>query len=126
MSEFATVINCMDGRTQEIVQKYIVKTQQVKYVDTITEAGPCKIINDNLEDCIISNIKKRLDISIQVHGSKYIAIVGHHDCAGVAESDDFQKKYIINSVKLISSWYPKAIIEGIWINDNFELEVISR
>ncbi|XMB72962.1 hypothetical protein RJI07_03385 [Mycoplasmatota bacterium WC30] len=124
MSTFATMVNCMDGRTQIVIQEYIINTQNVKYVDTITEAGTCKIINDNHNISIINNIKSRLDISVRVHESTYIAIAGHHDCAGVTEPDDIQKKYIINSARIISEWYPNIKVEGIWVNEQFEVEVI--
>jgi carbonic anhydrase len=121
MSNFATVVNCMDGRIQEAVNKYIIERRSVKYVDTITEAGPCKIITDNIKRTIIDNIKFRLDISISKHNSNYIAVVGHHDCAAVEECDSNQKKYIINSAKIISEWYPNIPVEAFWVNEQFEV-----
>lgn len=125
MDTFATVINCMDGRTQKAVQEYITNVQSVKYVDVITEAGPCKIISDNINQVIIENIKNRVDISINIHKSKYIAIVGHHDCAGVPEDDGAQKKLIINAAKNISDWYPNVYVEAIWFDHQFKIEVIK-
>jgi hypothetical protein len=43
---FCTVINCMDGRVQLPVNKYLQKRFNVAYVDSITEAGPVRIISD--------------------------------------------------------------------------------
>ena len=79
---FCTVINCMDGRTQEPANKYLKDKYQVKFVDVITEPGPNGIlaIKDNKE--LVSSILSRVDISVNKHGSTRIAIVGHHDCAG--------------------------------------------
>ena len=41
---FATAINCMDGRIQMSVNEFIRKEYGVNYVDTITLAGPCKVL----------------------------------------------------------------------------------
>ena len=43
---FCTVINCMYGRVQLPVNKYLQKRFNVEFVDTITEAGPVFIISD--------------------------------------------------------------------------------
>ncbi|HOP76783.1 MAG TPA: hypothetical protein PLD05_04790 [Thermogutta sp.] len=37
---FATVVNCMDGRTQGPVISYLKERFGVDYVDNSTEAGP--------------------------------------------------------------------------------------
>jgi len=81
---FACAINCMDGRVQDAVKDYLKKTYSVDWVDQITEPGPNKILCE-CQDCdksVIEDIKKRVDISVNHHGSKVIAIVGHFGCAG--------------------------------------------
>ena len=42
--KFATAINCMDGRTQLPTINWAMKELNVDYVDSITEAGPDKIL----------------------------------------------------------------------------------
>jgi len=81
-NKFACAINCMDGRVQDAVKNYIKTNYQVDWVDQVTEPGPIKILAENTNSFIIENIKKRVDVSVNHHGSKVIAIVGHHDCAG--------------------------------------------
>ncbi len=123
MKEFATVINCMDGRVQEAVNSYVKKEKNVKYVDTITFAGPCKVISELKQESLIENLKFRLDISINKHGSSYIAIVGHFDCAGVPLADDVHKEHILTSYDILTKWYPNIDIEALWVNN--QLEVIK-
>jgi len=72
----------MDGRVQDAVKNYIKTNYQVDWVDQVTEPGPIKILAENINTSVIENIKKRVDISVNHHGSKVIAIVGHCDCAG--------------------------------------------
>jgi len=96
MNMFATLENSMHGRIQSIIRGYIISSQKMKDEDVITERGPCEIINDNCQHQIINNIKARLDISIDINKSNYIAMDGHHDCAGIYEDDETQRRYILN------------------------------
>ena len=101
---FATVVNCMDGRTQLPVIEYLKKKYGVDYVDSITEPGPIKILAERTYLTIIDQIKKRVGISVEKHGSRHIAVVGHHDCAGNPTDQETQLKQIDASIKLISEW----------------------
>jgi hypothetical protein len=78
---FATVIDCIDGRTKQVVQQWMKEFLPVDYVDVITEPGPDKVIlqasNEELEA-----IQRKVGISIHAHGSQVVAIAAHHDCAG--------------------------------------------
>jgi carbonic anhydrase len=123
---FATAISCMDGRIQKCVSEYVSKQSQAAYVDTITLAGPSKIISDKQSGGVIDDMIFRLDISINQHGSNYIAVVGHYDCAGVLEDDETHKEYILNSSRIIQQWYPHIIVEALWVNEKFEVEVIHQ
>lgn len=122
---FATTITCMDGRIQKCVNEYVSAKTNRAYVDTITLAGPSKVISENKLNGVIDNLKFRLDVSINQHDSNYIAIVGHHDCAGVIESDNTQKEHIKHSCKQLQSWYPNIKVEALWVNEKFEVEVLG-
>ncbi len=101
---FATVINCMDGRVQVNANKYISEKYGVDYVDTITLAGPCKVIADQDHKGMIDNIKFRMDISVNRHFSKVACIVGHVDCAAVEVSDKKQKELVLEAVEVVKKW----------------------
>ena len=87
---FATAINCMDGRVQLPVIKWISEKYGVDYVDMVTEAGPVKILADNGDAVLQESIRKRVEISVNKHGSKIVAIVAHFDCAGNPVEKDIQ------------------------------------
>lgn len=122
---FATAINCMDGRVQKCINDYVSKKTNANYVDTITLAGPSKVISEKEDSDLIENLRFRVDISVNGHGSRYIAVVGHYDCAGVQEDDDTQKTYIINACRKIREWYPNVAVEALWVNEAFEVEEIK-
>lgn len=111
----------MDGRIQEPIRKYLKENYKVKYVDTITEPGPCKILAENKERALIDSILQRIKISINNHKSHLIAISGHHDCAGNPCPDAEQKEQVKRSVEYLKGLYPEVEVIGFWIDSNWEV-----
>ena len=123
--EFATAINCIDGRAQKPVLEYMQKNFGVEYVDMITEPGPNKILSQAQEIDTIERLNKKVKISVEKHNSQIIAIVAHYDCAANPESEDMQKKDLRNAVKIIASWKFPVNICALWLDENFSPSVIS-
>lgn len=124
MDKFGTVLTCMDGRIQSQVQEYIKNVYKVDFVDTITLAGPVQVISNNSHKKVIDNLKYRTDISVNLHKSGIIGVVGHHDCAAISCCDTDQKKHILSAVESVTTWYPQCKVIAIWINEKFELELL--
>jgi carbonic anhydrase len=119
--KFATAINCMDGRVQIPANEWLKKKFKVDYVDTITEPGPNKILADNTDKTTVDSIKRRVAISVNKHGSKYIAILGHYDCAGNPVEKEQQLAHIRRAIKTINSWgFPVQTI-GLWVDENWRV-----
>jgi carbonic anhydrase len=117
--KFACAINCMDGRVQDAVKNYIKENYQVDWVDQVTEPGPIKILAEGVNTVIIENIKKRVDVSVNHHGSKVVAIIGHHDCAGNPVGKEDQIKQLNESKKVVEGFDFNAeiillYVEGDW------------
>ena len=89
---FCTAINCLDGRAQLPVISYLTRRFGVEFVDVVSEAGPAGILARNSESQGSRSIFRRIDISIEAHQSRAIAIVAHHDCAGNTEPETEQIK----------------------------------
>lgn len=121
--KFATAINCIDGRTQNPVSEWIKKNHSADYVDTVTEPGCDKTLLQNLEK--IDQIKAKVQISINAHGSSLIAIAGHHDCAGNPVSKDEHIAQIKKSVEIIKSWNLPVKVVGLWVNDQWKIEQVQ-
>ena len=124
--EFATVINCIDGRAQNPVIEYMQKSFSVTYVDMITEPGPNKILAEGKDANIIESLKKKVAISVEKHNSKIIALAAHYDCAGNPESEDVQKEHLRKAVSVIASWgFPVKKIIALWLDAKFKPSIIS-
>ena len=121
---FGTVINCMDGRVQKPVSEYLQKKFNAEYIDVITEPGPNLILSKLTNENLINSINARLDISVNKHDSKNIAIVGHHDCAGNPSPKESQLKHISDSIEYLQKNFPTSNVIGLWVNENWEVEEV--
>ena len=119
--DYCTSIHCMDGRIQEPIQKYLKKHYGIKYVDTITEAEPCKILSENKNQILINSILERIQISINYHKSKLIFMSGHYDCVGNRCSEDDHKEHIKITVEYLKNLYPELEIFGLWIDNEWKI-----
>ncbi|MBI9071809.1 MAG: hypothetical protein JEY94_09435 [Melioribacteraceae bacterium] len=122
--KFGTSIQCMDGRIQEPILKYIKENYDIEFIDTITEAGPNLYlsVHDNVD--VIKSIYQRIDISKNKHGSKLIFISGHYDCAGNPVKKEIQLKHINESAEFLGTSYPDMQIVKLWVNKNWKVEKI--
>jgi carbonic anhydrase len=121
--KFATIINCMDGRIQLPVAHWVIKNYKIDYPDTITEAGPVKIIAENKDKTLLKSIQYRLGISINKHKSKYIFLVAHYDCAGNPELKSKQLKQLKKAIKNIGKWgFDVKEITGLWVGKNWKVK----
>ena len=123
---FCTVINCMDGRVQLPVIRYLQKRFNAEYIDSITEPGPNLILAEDKNPALIHSILERLKLSIEKHNSVGVAIVGHHDCAGNPASKNDQIKHTQKAIQLVRQHYKSVEIIGLWVDKNWKVqEVVS-
>ena len=124
---FCTVINCMDGRTQLPVNEFLREKFQVDYVDTITEAGPIRILSSEDKDSfLLKSILRRVDISINKHQSTAIALVIHYDCAGNPAVKAEKLLQLQTATKLLKEKYPETEILGLWVDSEWKVEHIEN
>jgi hypothetical protein len=121
---FGTAINCMDGRAQQPIIDWMTKKFNVDYVDMITEPGPDKIVSAGTPDQLAS-VLNRVKISTEKHGSEVIVITGHDDCAGNPVSKEQHITDVKNAMQVIKGWNLPAAIYGLWINTDWQVEVID-
>ena len=112
---FATAINCMDGRVQEPVAAWIKARFHVEYVDEITEPGPDRLLADH-DPVACASIRHRLAISVEKHGSRVVAIVAHHDCAGNPVDREVHLQQLAESLKVVGKWHPEVHLVGLWVD----------
>ncbi len=119
---FATCLNCMDGRVQLPVINWIIENYDIKYVDMITNPGMDGFLANY--DSNIKNIVKNIEISIDVHDTKNVFLVGHYDCAGNPVDENTHKRQIIKSVERIKDIFNDLNVVGLWVSDNFSVQKV--
>ncbi len=94
----------------------------VAYVDMITVPGPDKILS---KDAAPSEfIESGVMISVGKHASNTVAIAGHYDCAANPVSTEQHLADIRDSVERIRSWSLPIKVIGLWVNENWQVEVV--
>lgn len=107
---FFTSVGCMDGRVQCPVAKYGKNRYEVKFMDTITEAGLVGVLSkENVDPKLLESIKAKVMISIEKHHSKGIVVHGHEECAGNPIDDTLHREQTIAAAKIIRDFVPGDI-----------------
>ncbi len=123
---FCTVVNCMDGRVQTPVNTYLQGRFAAAYVDTVTEPGPNRILAECLDERTIASILERVRISVEKHGSRGIAVVGHADCSGNPNARDVQDAQTRRAVAFLAREFPDAEILGLWVDETWQVHALEQ
>lgn len=113
---FCSAINCMDGRVQLPVIRYLQRRFRAAHVDMITEPGPVRILADPRERSRRAAIHARLEISVHRHGSVGIALVAHADCAGNPVRDAEQRRQLAAGVVELRRRHGSLPVIGLWVD----------
>ena len=113
---FCAAVNCMDGRFQTPVIDYLRSRFSAQHVDMITEPGPIKILAERKPEALVDSIRARLDISVNRHGARSIAIIGHEDCAGNPVAKNEQLEQLAAAQEIVQGWYPGVSVIRLWVD----------
>ena len=122
--QFATAINCIDGRAQRPVSEWMRINFSVDFVDTITQPGPDAALTEG-QTPVIEMIRANVGVSVTAHQSQLIAIAGHHGCAGNPVSDDTHKEQIRASCQVVAGCGFRARVIGLCVNEWWQIEVVA-
>ncbi len=121
---FGTAINCIDGRVQEAVTRWVKDAYHLDYVDLVTEPGADKILSQGSKEAL-AEIRAKVYTSISAHGSSVVVIAGHYDCAANPVSQEEHLRQIRNSMQVIRFWNFPVTVVGLWVNENWAVEVVG-
>lgn len=122
---FCAAINCLDGRTQLPVNNYLMKRFNVDYVDMLTDAGPLGILTNAPDSPRAQAFFEQVEIVIDAHDVRELAIAGHWDCRGnpVPREEQLAQQAVV--VEQFRTRFPQLTIIGIWVNEAGEVEEIA-
>jgi hypothetical protein len=123
---FATAITCIDGRVQAPVADWLKINCNVTFVDMATIPGPDHALNHGHEERK-GHIHEYANISVNAHGSRVVAVAGHHDCAAYPASREEHIAAIRHAVEVVARWHFAAPVRvvGLWVNDAWMVEKVA-
>ena len=124
MEKFGTVLACMDGRAQRKVADYLTTSFGVRYLDTITTSGIVRHLADDTDQT--HSLLASVAISVDKHGSRQIAVMAHHDCAGNPIPEKTQRAQLNRALERVREVYPSAEVIGLWLDANWIVERVGR
>ena len=123
---FGTAINCIDGRTQQVVIDHMKHNYNIDGVDMVTFPGADGLFSskDHLED-ILHLLEKQSLYRYREACPQIIAVVGHYDCAGNPGDREHHYMHILGAMHEVSSWNLHAQVIGLYVNDKREIEEVK-
>ena len=118
----ATCLNCMDGRVQLPVLHWIKENYRVDFVDVITEAGMDQVLS-NQQD--IHEVLRSIAVSVNINKSTRLFVVGHYDCRGNPVEENVHRQEIKSAVKRLKEHWPNHEIVGLWVNKEWQVELVN-
>ncbi len=125
MNRFVTAVNCIDGRAQLPVIEFFKREWGNIYVDMITTPGADKVLSELKDLPETESIREKIEISINGHNSKLIAVIGHYDCLGNPVDTETHKKHIEKAAQNLKKLFPELRVLGLWLNKHWQIEVIT-
>jgi hypothetical protein len=120
---FATAINCIDGRTTRAVMDWLALNLHVDYIDLITEPGPDKFVTQGTP-AQLEDLKRKVQVSVEKHHSRALALVAHYDCAGNPVERAEHEAMIRLGAQRLLEWNLGVRVLGLWVNDFWQIEKI--
>jgi hypothetical protein len=125
--KFGTLINCSDGRVQYPVMDYLKKSYDIEFFDAANEAGPLLTLTKKTDKCRLISLKEQIRTSLEEHNSKFIALVGHHDCTDNPGDRAYQEKQMDEALDYLQRGFGKDLTYvGLYVNENWEVEEYTR
>ena len=116
---FCTAVNCIDGRVQLPVIRYLQERFGVLHVDLVTEPGLVRSLAGPADAETKRSILRRVAMSIDAHGSRLIAVVAHAGCAGNPTDDEQQRRQLAASAGYLAESFPGVSIVGLWVDERW-------
>jgi hypothetical protein len=131
VATFSTVINCIDGRIQAPVFQFLQERFSTEHVDTVTEAGIVMFLAEAADGHremipeVVSTLRS-VNISVDAHQSKGLAVVAHSGCARNSVEDEVQQAQLQKALGFLKSHYPSLEVIALWVDISGEQPQITE
>jgi len=123
--DFLKKLADIELQVSRIKTAYTNKFENVMKAVTFAEVGEHEIAGNLVDIAILESIQKRMNISVNLHGSKVVAVVAHHDCAGNPVEKEKQIGQLDASLNTLKSWGFAVEYIKLWVNRNWQVQLIN-
>jgi len=114
---FATMVCCIDGRTQEPLRAWTAQHFAVDFVDTITEPGVDGVLATDAEQ--FEAIIQKIGASIDAHGASGVVVAGHHDCAAHPVGGRAHMRDARRAAEHLRPAFPSLPVIAAWVDEQW-------
>ena len=109
------------------VMDYLKQNFDIEFFDAANEAGPLLTLTKKTDKCRLISLKEQIRTSLEEHDSKFIALVGHHDCTDNPGDRAFQESQMDEALDYLQRGFgtDKTYV-GLYVNENWEVEEYTR
>ena len=123
--DFLKKIADIELQVSRIKTAYMSKFENVMNAVTFAEVGEHETAGNLVDIAILESIQKRMNISVNLHGSKVVAVVAHHDCAGNPVEKEKQIEQLNASINTLKSWGFAVEYIKLWVDNNWRVQLIN-
>lgn len=118
---FGAALTCIDGRITEVVVDRLRREWGVDHVDLVTAPGPERLTDAPGDEPAWA----ALQVSVDRHGSREVAVVAHTDCAANDVDDELRRRQVRDAVSAARTRLPATSVTG-WLvhTDEHRLEEV--
>lgn len=98
------------------VVEFLKRRLRVSFVDVVTEPGAVRVLADRRDRFALKSITRRLELSLEVHAPRTIAVAAHHDCRANQTDDERQQQQLVRAVQFLGRHYGEVAVLGLWVN----------
>ncbi len=107
---FGAALTCIDGRITDLVVDRLRREWGVDHVDLVTTPGPETLAHVGDGEAALS----ALQVSVDRHRSREVAVVAHTDCAANDVDDELRRRQVRETVTATRNRLPASTVTG-WL-----------
>lgn len=121
---FALALNCVDGRVQWPLLRWIDDALALDRVDTITLPGPDGTLLDGGEEK--DRARHHAAFLAERRHHECVIVAGHHDCLGNPVDDAEHRRQIERAAGVVHDWALCPRTLGVWIDHRWRVRVVAE
>lgn len=122
---FGTVLNCIDGRVQDVVIDYLRQRWSVDHVDVITEPAPERVLAERTDSSTVARLRSAVLDSLDRQRYPRLALAAHSDCEPDPVSASVQRRRVEEAVNWLRNEFRRAEVLGLWVDETGKVHELT-